>query len=82
MDNTRIEDLARSAARETAAAADAAMTGAEGLANQATEAAGHAYGQVRSAAASVAGSVERQPAIAMLAVGLVFGAVGFLLGRR
>jgi hypothetical protein len=37
---------------------------------------------VREAAATVATSVEQQPLIALLAVGLICAAVGFLLGRR
>jgi hypothetical protein len=37
---------------------------------------------VRGAAATVTTSVEQQPLIALLAVGLICGAIGFLLGRR
>ena len=38
--------------------------------------------EVRGAAATVTTSVEQQPLIALLAVGLICGTVGFLLGRR
>lgn len=90
MDKTRIEDWAASIAGETGASVGAlagdAKAQVEELASQATAAAGHAYGQardqVRGAAATVATSVEQQPLIALLAVGLICGAVGFLLGRH
>jgi uncharacterized protein YjbJ (UPF0337 family) len=90
MDKPTIEDWAAGVAGETGAAVGAlagtAKTQVEGLANQATAAAGHAYGQardqVRGAAATVATSVERQPVIALLAVGFICGTAGFLLGRR
>jgi hypothetical protein len=54
----------------------------DALASQAAATAGQAYGQVRDAAAAVSETVERQPLIALLGAGLLFGAVGFLLGRR
>lgn len=58
----------------------------EGVATQASATAERTYGQardqVRGAAAAVATSVEQQPLIALLAVGLICGTVGFLLGRR
>jgi uncharacterized protein YjbJ (UPF0337 family) len=58
----------------------------EGLASQATGAAEHAYGQARTqlrdATAAVTTSVEQQPLIAMVAVGLVCAMLGFLLARR
>jgi uncharacterized protein YjbJ (UPF0337 family) len=90
MNKTSIEDRAEGVAGETGAAVGAlaghAKTQVEELANQATAAAGHAYGQardqVRGAAATVATSVEQQPLVTLLAVGLICGAVGFLLGRR
>jgi uncharacterized protein YjbJ (UPF0337 family) len=90
MNKPRIEDWAAGVAGETGAAVGAlaghAKTQVEGLANQATAAAAHAYGQVRDqargAAATVATSVERQPLVALLAVGFICGTVGFLLGRR
>jgi hypothetical protein len=53
---------------------------------QAPATAGRAYGQARDqmsgAAAAVASSVEQQPFVTPLAVGLVCGTVCFLLGRR
>ena len=58
----------------------------ERLAGQTAAVAGQAYGQaedqVRGAAAALADSVKRQPGIALLALGLVCGALGFLLARR
>lgn len=63
-----------------------ALAQVEGAASQATAAAEHAYGQARDqvhgAATTVAHSVERQPLLALLVVGLVCGSLGFLLGRR
>jgi uncharacterized protein YjbJ (UPF0337 family) len=90
MDKSDIEDRVASLAAGTAAAVGAlagdAKAQVEELASQATATAEHAYGQardqVRGAAAAVATSVEQQPLISLLAVGLVCGAVGFLLGRR
>ena len=90
MDKTPIEDWAAGVAGETRAAVGAlagnAKTRVEGLANQATAAAGQTYGQardqVRGVAATFATSVERQPVIALLAVGFICGTTGFLLGRR
>ena len=90
MNKTRIEDWAAGVAGETGAAVGAlaghARTQVEGLANQATTAAEHAYGQARDqargAAAAVATSVKQQPLITLLAVGFICGTVGFLLGRR
>jgi uncharacterized protein YjbJ (UPF0337 family) len=90
MNKTPIDDWAAGVAGETRAAVGAlagtAKTQVEELANQATAAAGHAYGQARDhargAAATVATSVERQPLITLLAVGFICGTVGFLLGRR
>ena len=90
MDGTDIEDRAANLAGRAEAAvgafADDVRSQVEGLATQATATAERAYGQardqVRGAATTVATSVEQQPLIALLAVGLICGAVGFLLGRR
>jgi uncharacterized protein YjbJ (UPF0337 family) len=90
MDNAHFDDKAVNAATDTIAAvgdlADDVKTRVDGLVNQTATAAGQAYGQardqVRGAAAAVATSVEQQPAIALLVVGLVCGALGFLLARR
>ena len=90
MDISDIEDRAARLANRTGAAVGAlagdAKTEAERLASQATAAAEHAYGQarnqVRGAAANVATTVEQEPLVSLLAVGLICGAVGFLLGRR
>jgi uncharacterized protein YjbJ (UPF0337 family) len=89
MDKFDIEDRAASVAGQAEAAvgalADDVKSQVEGLATQATATAeryGQARDQVREAAATVATSVEQQPLIALLAVGLICAAVGFLLGRR
>jgi uncharacterized protein YjbJ (UPF0337 family) len=90
MDKFDIEDRAASLAGQAEAAvgafADDVKSQVEGLATQATATAERAYGQardqVRGAAATVATSVEQQPLIALLAVGLICGTVGFLLGRH
>jgi uncharacterized protein YjbJ (UPF0337 family) len=90
MDKTHIEDPAASLAGEIKAAVDTlagdARTQVEGLASQATETAEQVYGQVRDqvrgAATAAATSVERQPLVALAAVGLICGIVGFLLARR
>ncbi len=90
MDKSDIEDRAASLAGRAEAAvgalADDVKSQVEGLATQATATAERAYGQardqVRGAATTVATSIEQQPLIALLAVGLICGAVGFLLGRR
>jgi ElaB/YqjD/DUF883 family membrane-anchored ribosome-binding protein len=90
MDRSDIEDRATRFADRTGAAvaslAGEATTEAERLASRATAAAEHAYGQardqVRGAASTVATSVEQQPLAALLAVGVIGAAVGFLLGRR
>ena len=90
MVKTHIEDWAANVAGETEAAigalGNAAKARVEGLASQAAAAGEQAYGQardhVRGAAATVTTSVEQQPLMSLLAVGLVCGAVGFLLGRR
>jgi hypothetical protein len=58
----------------------------EELATQGPATAERAYGQARDqmsgAAAAVASSVEQQPFVIPLAVGLVCGTACFLLGRR
>ena len=90
MDKRDIEGRAASLAGRAEAAvgalADDVTSQVEGLATQATATAERAYGQardqMRGAAATVTTSVEQQPLIALLAVGLICGAVGFLLGRR
>lgn len=90
MNKSDLEDRVTGLVGRTEAAVGAlagdAKTQVEELASQATAAAGHAYGQardqVRGAAASVATSAEQQPLVTLLVVGLVCGAVGFLLGRR
>jgi uncharacterized protein YjbJ (UPF0337 family) len=90
MDKPDIEDRAASLVGRTEAAvgdlARDAKSQVEGLATQATATAEHAYGQardqVRGAAAAVTTSVEKQPLVALLTVGLICGAVGFLLARR
>jgi uncharacterized protein YjbJ (UPF0337 family) len=90
MRETHAEDRPANLMGRTAASvgafAEDVMTQAEGLASRAADEAEHAYGQardqVRSAAASVAGSFEKQPFIALVAVGIVCAAVGFVLARR
>ena len=90
MDKSDTEDRAEGLVGRAEAAAgslaDDVKSQVEGLATQATATAERAYGQardqVRGAAATVATSVEQQPLIALLAVGIICGTVGFLLGRR
>jgi uncharacterized protein YjbJ (UPF0337 family) len=90
MNRSDIEDraanLAGRAESAVGALADDVRSQVEGLATQATATAERAYGQardqVRGAVTTVATSIEQQPLIALLAVGLICGAVGFLLGRR
>jgi len=90
MDKTYVEEPAARMAGEIKAAvgtiAGDARTQMEGLASQATETAEHVYGQVRDqvrgAATAAAASVEKQPLVALAAVGLFCGVVGFLLARR
>jgi ElaB/YqjD/DUF883 family membrane-anchored ribosome-binding protein len=90
MDTNSFENKATSVAADSMAAAGAlaadAKTRVEDLATQTAATAGQVYGQardqVRGVATSVARSVERQPTIALLAVGLFCGALGFLLARR
>jgi len=90
MDKTYIEDSAASMAGEIKATvgtlAGDARTQVEGLASQATETAEDVYGrardQVRGAATVAATYVEKQPLVALAAVGLISGVVGFLLARR
>ena len=90
MDKSDIDDRAASLADRTEAAIGAlaydVKKQVEGLATQATATAERAYSQardqVRGTAATVATSVEQRPLIALLAVGLICGAVDFLLGRR
>jgi uncharacterized protein YjbJ (UPF0337 family) len=90
MDKAHIEDPAASMAGEIKATvgnlAGDARSRMDELASQATETADHVYrqvrDQVRGAATAAATSVERQPLIALAAVGLICGVVGFLLARR
>ena len=90
MDKTRPQDRAASVADDIESAVGAlagdAKAQVEELASQAAAKAEHAYGQVRhqvsGAAAAVTDSVEREPLITLLVVGLVCGAVGFLLARH
>jgi uncharacterized protein YjbJ (UPF0337 family) len=90
MDNNSFENKATSVAADSMAAVSALAADAkaqvDGLATQTAATAGQVYGrardQVRDAATAVAGSVERQPTIALLAVGLFCGALGYLLARR
>ncbi len=90
MDNSDIknpaEGLVGRAEAAVASLADDVKSQLEGVATQATATAEHAYGQARDqargAAATVSTAIEQQPLIALLAVGLIFGTVGFLLGRR
>ena len=90
MDNAHFEDKATSLAAESVAVVGAlaadAKTQVEELATHAAATAGQVYGQardqLRGAATTVTRSVEQQPAIALLVVGLFCGALGFLLARR
>ena len=90
MESSRYEDKATKAATDTIAAvgdfADDTKIQVDGFVNRAAAAADKAYGQardqVRGATASVAKSVEQQPGIALLVVGLFCGALGYLLARR
>jgi uncharacterized protein YjbJ (UPF0337 family) len=90
MDKTQFEDPAARMAGEIKATFDTiagdAKAQVEGLASQATETAEHVYGQVRDqvrgAATAAATSVERQPFVALAAIGLICGVVGYLLARR
>jgi uncharacterized protein YjbJ (UPF0337 family) len=90
MDNSRFEDKVSSVATGSVAAVGALAADAkaqvEGLANQTAATAGQACDQardqVRGAATAVVRSVERQPTVALLALGLFCGALGFLLARR
>jgi len=85
-----IEDRAEGLVARAEAAADSladdVKSHVEGLATQATATAERAYGQardrVRGAAATVATSVEQQPLVTLLTVGVICGVVGYLLGRR
>ena len=90
MDKNGIQNRAASVAGELESAVGAlagdAKAQMEGLASQATATAERAYGearhQMRGAAAAATDSVQQQPLATLLAVGLVCGAVGFLLARR
>ena len=66
--------------------ADDAKAQVDDLTSRASAAVGHTYGQardqVRGAATAAARTVEQQPGIALLAVGLFCGALGYLLARR
>jgi uncharacterized protein YjbJ (UPF0337 family) len=90
MGNTVVDDRAANLADRTkhtvGAFADDARSKMDGIAGEATGAAQHAYGQardhLRDAAAAVTSSVEQQPIIAMVAIGLACAMFGFLLARR
>lgn len=90
MDKAHVENPAASMAGEIKATVgnlvDDARSRIDDLASQATETADHVYhqvrDQVRGAATAAATSVERQPLIALVAVGFICGIVGFLLARR
>jgi uncharacterized protein YjbJ (UPF0337 family) len=90
MDDRRIEGQVASVAGEAVGAVGAmagdAMTEVEELASQGKAAARQAYRragkQAHEATAAVATSVEQRPFATLLTVGLICGAVGFLLGRR
>ena len=90
MDKHRIQDRVANVAGEIESAVGAlagdAKAQMEELASQATATAERAYGearhQVRGAAAAATDSVQQQPLVTLLAVGLVCGAVGFLLARH
>jgi uncharacterized protein YjbJ (UPF0337 family) len=90
MDKNRIQDRAASVAGDIESAvgtfAGDAKAQMEELASQTTTTAERAYGearrQMRGAAAAATNSVQQQPLGTLLAVGLVCGAVGFLLARR
>ena len=90
MNDVTIEDRAADIASRTEAsvgkmAADAKDKVGE-LASQAGAATEKLYGEARDQARgmvdTVTRSVERQPEIALLVVGLLCGAVGYLLARR
>ena len=90
MGNTVVDDRVANLADRTKSAvgavADDARSQVDGIASRVTGAAEHAYGhardQLRDATGAVTTSVEQQPLIAMAAVGLVCGILGFLLARR
>ena len=90
MDNTRFDDRVAKIAADTVEAVGAiagdARSQAEETAGQTVAAARQAYGhardQARGATAAVAASADQHPGIALLAVGLICGAFGFLLARR
>jgi len=66
--------------------ADEVKARVDDLANRASPAVEKAYGearrQMRGAASMVASSVEDRPLVALVAVGLVCGALGFMLAGR
>jgi len=81
----RAANLAGRAEAAVGAFADDVKNRVEEAATQAAATAERAYGQardqVRDATTSVAAAVEQQPLTALLIVGLIGGAIGFLLGR-
>ena len=83
---SRAASLSGRAEAAVGALADDVMSEVEQSATQAAATAERAYGQareqVRDAAETVGAAVEQQPLIALLTVGLICGAVGFLLGRQ
>ena len=82
---TMSDKVARGAA-EASALADDARSKVEDFGRRAGATAEQAYtqarGQVSGAAATIASSVEQQPLTALLVIGLLCGAVGYLLGRH
>ncbi len=90
MHKTGIEGRAASMAEDIKSTAEDlagdASARVEELASQATATVDHIYGQVRNqvreAATTASRTVERQPLVALMAIGLVCGVVGFLLARR
>jgi uncharacterized protein YjbJ (UPF0337 family) len=89
MDKAIIEDQAASVAGDIKATVGGlacdASTRVEELASQAAATAERVYDrvqdEVRGAATAAATTVEKQPLVALMAVGLICGVVGFLLAR-
>jgi ElaB/YqjD/DUF883 family membrane-anchored ribosome-binding protein len=82
----RASRLAGRAGARAEALAGEARDRAGDLARKAAPVAGHAYDEARDrargAASALADTVEHQPLAVLLAVGLLGGALGFLLGRH
>jgi len=86
MDHTTFEDRATDMAGHAESAVGTMAAEVGELASKAGAATERAYGeardQVRAMVGTVSRSVERQPEIALLVVGLLCGAIGYLLARR